>query len=391
MNNMSPTPPPAGKPRYRVLAIDDSPEILDTVRAALGDEFQVMATVDPRQGLQLAMHKQPDLILLDVVMPDLDGYQVCNMLKAADGSRNTPVIVVTGLGSQGDELQAFAAGAVDFVTKPIEPVILRARVRTHLELAAVRRALGRANDHMAMERELIGQIIVGMRNAADFYGARLEWASHSRDTAGGDVVLSARRPNGDEHVLVGDFTGHGLPAAIGTPLISHIFYSMTAQNDPLERILIEINDVLVRRLPVHLFMVSAAVCIPAGAEEVRIWSFGNPDLLHRDAHGAWSQLRSSELPMGIVLCDGGYASSTLSLQDGESLFLMTDGAFEAECKGGGMFGVQRIKDVLDRNDLSVHAVIDEILSSAVAVDDTDDMTLLRIDGGSRPSRGYQRE
>ena len=368
---------------YRVLAIDDSPEIIDTIRAALGSEFLLLASVSAAKGLKLAAQHRPDLILLDVVMPELDGFEVCRHLKADPCTRDIPVIFVTGMGSQGDELEGFSLGAVDFVTKPIEPIILQARVRTQIELSSVRRALGEANNRMAIERELVAQIIISMRTDDQFFEERLSWVSHSHDTAGGDVVLSARRPNGDEHVLIGDFTGHGLPAAVGTPLVSHLFYSMTEADRPLDEILPEINNVLVKRLPVDIFMAAAAVCIPADAEEADLWSFGNPDLLHRGADGRWTQIVSTELPMGIVPQSGPYASCRQQLVEGAALYLMTDGPIEAVCPSGEMFGLTRLKDALERHTTSLQSVIDEVLDQVANPNEVDDMTIIRIDGGIR--------
>ena len=371
---------------YRVLAIDDSPEIIDTIRAALGSEFLLLASVSAATGLKLAAQHRPDLILLDVVMPELDGFEVCRHLKADPCTRDIPVIFVTGMGSQGDELEGFSLGAVDFVTKPIEPIILQARVRTQIELSSVRRALGEANNRMAIERELVAQIIISMRTDDQFFQERLSWVSHSHDTAGGDLVLSARRPSGDEHVLIGDFTGHGLPAAVGTPLVSHLFYSMTEADRPLDEVLREINNVLVKRLPVDIFMAAAAVCITADAEHAKLWSFGNPDLLHRGADGRWTQIVSTELPMGIVPQSVPYASCRQQLVEGEALYLMTDGPIEAVLPSGEMLGLTRLKDALERHTTSLQAVIDEVLNQVANPDEVDDMTIIRIDGGIRRSR-----
>ena len=368
---------------YRVLAIDDSPESLDLVRGALSPGFHVQAATDGQRGLQLARRHHPDLIVLDVLMPDMDGHEVCRRLRADPATCDIPVIFVTGLTSEGDELRGFELGAVDFVSKPIEPVILQARVRTQVELAAARRELARANAHMAQERELIAEVVLSMRNDEQFCPARLTWVSQSQDAAGGDLVLSAMRPNGDEHVLIGDFTGHGLPAAIGTPLVSHLFYSLTAANLPLGDVLREINNVLVRRLPLQFFMASAAVCIPASSVHAEIWSFGNPDLLHRDAAGHWTSHVARELPMGIVRHDAPYPSETVSLDRDECLFLMTDGPIEASCSSGGTFGVERIRSVLAANALSDEAVLESVVACTAAPRALDDMTILRIDGGPR--------
>ena len=92
---------------YRVLAIDDSPESLDLVRGALSPGFHVKAATDGQRGLQLARRHHPDLIVLDVLMPDMDGHEVCRRLRADPATCDIPVIFVTGLTSEGDELRGF--------------------------------------------------------------------------------------------------------------------------------------------------------------------------------------------------------------------------------------------------------------------------------------------
>ncbi|MCB1788564.1 MAG: fused response regulator/phosphatase [Gammaproteobacteria bacterium] len=369
-----------GEARRKILAIDDSPEVLDTIHAALQGEFQLLATVSAHQGVEIARRQHPDLILLDVVMDHDDGFAVCQQLKNDSATRDIPVIFVTSLDSSGDELRGFAAGAVDFVSKPIVPVTLRARVRSHIELSVARKALHTANDQMAQERKLIAEIVLSMLNDDQFHAENITWSSHSCDTAGGDLVLSALRPNGDQHILLGDFTGHGLSAAVGTPLVAHLFYSLTAADQPFEDILVEINNVLVRRLPLRCFMASAAVRITSPASAAEVWSFGNPDLLHRDSAGHWSQLSSWELPMGIQSTAQRYEARQLSLDARETLYLLTDGPIEAVCKDDSMFGIARVREALERHAQRVEAVIDEIVSQAADPHRLDDLTILKIDG-----------
>lgn len=368
----------AGKPLPTVLAIDDSPEVITMIRGALGNHFKLLAARDGECGLAIALKTPPDLILLDVMMPDLDGFEVCRRLKANPRTEHIPVIFVTGLGGECDELQALQLGAVDFVTKPIEPVILQARVRSQVELARARGQLRRINSQLAEERELIASIITRMRDVQAFCDRNLSFATHSGDNASGDLVFSACRPDGAQHVLLGDFTGHGLPAAVGTPLMSYLFYSLTAQNRDMPEILQTINDVLVNQLPVNIFMVAIALCIPPDGGPVKLWSFGAPDVLHRDAQGSWHALDSQELPMGILAHQQPYAFRTLELPSDESLYLMTDGAIETMCSDGEMYGTRRLMASIDRFDESVQAVVEDVLVRASDEFELDDTTLLRI-------------
>lgn len=371
--------------RHRVLIVDDSPETIDVVTRALASEFQVLATTRPEKALTIALEKSPELILLDVIMPEIDGYQVCEQLKRHEMTRHIPVIFITGLGSEGDEVKGFSMGAVDYVTKPVEPVILLSRVRTQIELSETRSALRAANQHLSHERELMAQMIMGMREDSNFCFDDLEFASQSHDSASGDLLLSARRPNGDHHVLVGDFTGHGLPAAIGSPLVTHLFYSNTLDDRPMDEVLATINDVLCQRLPTHIFMAAVAACIRRNEPFVQIWNCGSPDVLHLDGQGRWTHLQSTELPMGVIPSESPYAAESISVERGDRLYVMTDGPIEADCRDGNMFGVERVQRALQSEADNIRAVLEQVTACCKDPAALDDMTLLRICRGSKDS------
>lgn len=123
-----------------ILTIDDSPENLDIMVGLLRDEYTVKVAVNGATGLRLAAGSpQPELILLDVTMPGIDGYEVCQKLKADPQTRDIPVIFLTSRHELDDEVKGFALGAVDYVTKPFRPEVVRARVRTHIELVRQKR------------------------------------------------------------------------------------------------------------------------------------------------------------------------------------------------------------------------------------------------------------
>ena len=120
-----------------VLVVDDSPSILSLVTAVLGEHYKVKAVRDGAKALEIARSATPpDLILLDVMMPGLDGYAVCHRLKEHSDTADIPVIFLTVKDEEEDETQGFALGAADYITKPISPPVLHARVKTHLTLKA---------------------------------------------------------------------------------------------------------------------------------------------------------------------------------------------------------------------------------------------------------------
>ncbi|GAK51568.1 response regulator receiver protein [Candidatus Moduliflexus flocculans] len=120
--------------RATILAIDDTEVNLELITAILNDEHQVLRASDGERGLVLARSMTPDLILLDVMMPGMSGYDVCAELKKHPETAMIPVIFITALSSEMNESRGFELGAVDYITKPFKPVIVKNRVRTHLEL-----------------------------------------------------------------------------------------------------------------------------------------------------------------------------------------------------------------------------------------------------------------
>lgn len=117
-----------------LLVVDDEATNLQLLRQILQQDYRLAFAKDGQRALELARAERPDLVLLDVMMPGMTGYQVCQELKADPRLAGIPVIFVSALGEAADELEGFEAGAVDYITKPFSPAVVRARVRTHLSL-----------------------------------------------------------------------------------------------------------------------------------------------------------------------------------------------------------------------------------------------------------------
>ncbi|MGR1216341.1 HD domain-containing phosphohydrolase [Metapseudomonas otitidis] len=128
---MSPTSP---DPRQCLLLVDDEPTNLQVLRHILQDDYRLLFAKDGSKALELAGRERPALVLLDVMMPGMTGHEVCQQLKNDPATREIPVIFVTALADTEDEAKGFEVGAVDYITKPVSPAIVKARVRTHLSL-----------------------------------------------------------------------------------------------------------------------------------------------------------------------------------------------------------------------------------------------------------------
>lgn len=120
-----------------LLLVDDEPLNLQVLRQILQEEYRLLFAKDGMKALELAIKEQPAMILLDVMMPYLSGFDVCRRLKLNPLTINIPVIFVTALAEDVDEAQGFDAGAVDYITKPISPLVVRARIKAHLALVSI--------------------------------------------------------------------------------------------------------------------------------------------------------------------------------------------------------------------------------------------------------------
>ena len=164
--------------RATILIVDDEISNIEIMNAILEDEYEISFATSGQQALETARHVLPDLILLDILMPGMDGFEVCRRLKSEALLADVPVIFTTGLGDTEDEVRGLSCGAIDYVTKPVEPVILRARVGNHVELKHLRDRMA----EMAVTDALTGlSNRRGMENILSAETARLarsgEWLS----------------------------------------------------------------------------------------------------------------------------------------------------------------------------------------------------------------------
>jgi len=136
-----------GEGKRTILAIDDAPLNLDILKAILKADYRFQAVTDTEAAMKIVFSDQPpDLVLLDIVMPGIDGIEFCRKIKANELARKIPVIFVTSKDAVEDEAGGFAAGGVDYIVKPVNPHLLRARIRTHLELKLARENLEKQNE-----------------------------------------------------------------------------------------------------------------------------------------------------------------------------------------------------------------------------------------------------
>nr|WP_193988267.1 HD domain-containing phosphohydrolase [Lelliottia steviae] len=157
---------------FTVLVIDDMPENLDVMKGVLLNEYNIKMTTNPKASFKILGSQKIDIILLDIMMPEMDGYQVCKQLKSNPQTADIPVIFVSAMSDLEDEQKGFDVGAVDYITKPIKPALVKSRVKTHLLLA----------DQMRASKLLIEEQIQELRYSQESAIHMLGEAGHYNDT-----------------------------------------------------------------------------------------------------------------------------------------------------------------------------------------------------------------
>lgn len=310
------------------------------------------------EAVALFARERPQLVLMDALMPVMDGFEAARRIKQMAGEELVPIIFLTSL-TEGEALvRCLEAGGDDFLAKPYNRVILEAKINAMDRLR-------RLQDTVLQQRDLIAQHNEYLLNEQRVAKAVFDKVAHSGCLAApnirylqspyalfnGDLLLAAFKPSGGMHVLLGDFTGHGLPAAIGAMPLAEVFYGMTAKGYALTEILREINAKLKRILPLGVFCCATLLNISFQRRVVEVWSGGLPDgYLLRANGGERVPLVSRHLPLGVLeptAFNDRYEVFPLEL--GDRVFLLSDGVLEARNQQGELFGERRLLRVFAAN------------------------------------------
>ncbi len=209
-----------------VLVVDDAPANIKIVNEILHDSYKVKIATNGAKGIELASGTPgPDLILLDVVMPGMDGYEVCTHLKANPLTHDIPVIFLTGQTDTTDETRGFEVGAVDYIHKPFSPAVVVARVQTHLVLRETRELLERQLQAIRIELDTAREIQLSIlpHEIPPIAGLDIAARYLPMTSVAGDfydfLVIDEKRTG----ILVADVSGHGMPAALIASMLKIAF------------------------------------------------------------------------------------------------------------------------------------------------------------------------
>jgi CheY-like chemotaxis protein len=330
-----------------ILAIDD--ELINRlVLDDLLENLYELALLDNGEScFNSIAERRPELILLDVDMPDLNGFVLCRQLKSNPSTANIPIIFLTAKVSMNDERLGLELGAVDYITKPFSESILLARMKTHLSLSQTQELLEKSHAKLKRERDYIEYIILSMRDDRRYKADNLMTLVAPVEKSTGDLVLSSSTPNGHRHILLGDFTGHGLSAAVAGPLVSSLFYSRAEQGFSLGETAALINHELSQKLPPEIFMAALLIDWNLESNQLTVWNCGMPSLLHYRNDVYLQDFKSEGLALGIVDCFyGGGAPKVIEHCSGDQFFGYSDGVQDVVSQSNERFGDIRVRELL---------------------------------------------
>ena len=325
--------------------------------------------------------REPCLMLVDWEMPKLNGPELCRRIRDSFYDDSPFMIMLTARSSLEEVVEGLEAGAHDHIGKPFDAAELRARLQVGKRLMDLQKQLKDTKAALASERHMVENTILTMRERMPFNASHLRFLDTPVDRTSGDLLMAQMRPNGVQHMLLGDFAGHGLSAAIAGPVVSDAFYTMTSKDLALETIIAEMNNRLYEKLPTGLFMAGAAFEVDADRGFLKAWNFSMEDaLVFRDSN-LISRIQSSDPPLGVLPLHHVEPSAQLEVESGDHVFAFSDGITESFDADGNAFGtdalINSISQMLESNNEIDHIRL-EVDTFRGQAPQTDDITLVEL-------------
>jgi CheY-like chemotaxis protein len=343
------------QPKLKILIADDDTTtrlMLSALASRLGHR-----TVQAHDGLaavSVFAAERPDLVLMDRQMPGMDGHQAMMKIRAIASERWVPILFVTADGDVESQVSLLEQGADDYLVKPVNAAILRAKLDVmgrmlglHREIENNNRTLRSYRDANENEMRVVKHLMSRMVHQDHLSDPMLDHWILPAANLSGDLVAAARTPRGVLHVMLADGTGHGLAAALNVLPITPGFYTMTAKGVAIEAIAATLNRTIRQQLPTDRFVASTLIAVDYAARRVKIWNGGNPPLLVLDAGGeVLARFPARNLALGILpAADFVPELDVFDYAEPCQLFACSDGVFEimdSVCTDGGEAAVTEL-------------------------------------------------
>lgn len=369
----------------RVLIVDDVRANVDLLVAALRDEYKISVALDGETALRVAEARPPDLILLDVMMPGMDGYEVCRRLKRAPATRDIPVVFLTSLTQVQNKAEAFELGAADYVTKPFEVLEVRARVRALLRAKAYQDTIRELlESELRVAREIqLGLVPRDFARLTAGNGPDLFACLEPARAVGGDLYDVFRLNDRRLALVIGDVSGKGIPAALFMVMTITLVRSIARLTFQPEEVLTRVNEALAADNPSSMFVTLFFAVLDTDTGLLSYASGGHlPPILLREGQ-APRPLFEQGGPLVGTLPGLIFPGAEVKLEPGDLVLAYTDGVTEALGPDGALFGDERLLALLTAavprtGQDAVGAVLAGVRAFAGEAEQADDIAMLAV-------------
>lgn len=336
----------------RILVVDDNRTNRALLSQYLTDQgHEPLVAFDGLDAVQKFETDRPDIVLMDVVMPGMDGFIATQLIKSKCQDSFIPVIFLTSLEGSDVISKCIESGGDDFLPKSYDKEALLAKITSMGRIKQLherhRHQCRELEFHAKKDRrewQIAEHVFSSVTSKGDHKLPCIKYRIEPMSLFSGDIFLCAQTPAGGLHAMLGDFTGHGLSAAIGAIPVSDVFYTMTEKGFSIGDIAAELNSRLYGTLPTGMFCAAILVDMSADRSTLTVWNGGMPDVLVTDASGNVAQrVASSHLAIGVRsthLFDR--KMDFVPINESSKVYLYSDGLIEARNEHGEKFGMARL-------------------------------------------------
>lgn len=335
----------------RILVVDDIEENIELIKAFLEQEgYDIITADNGRDALEIIKKRNIDLVLLDVIMPGCDGFEICKKIKFDLKMEDLPVVMVTALNAREDRLKGLDVGADDFISKPIDWAELIGRVRSLLRLRNAYVTLHQQIEKMNYQLDLARTVQRGLMKIEMPEGLKGEVYYGPTDEIGGDIVEVVPLAGKKYGVFLADTSGHGVPAALIMVMVKQIFNNIINNkqfNDP-DEVISELNTQFIEQLAENtndVYVTALYTIIDYNTKEIRWSNAGHTFPILIDKEGDWRELKDSGFPLGIMK-ETCYNLNTIDISENSRLFVYTDGLADLMNKGEYIFDSRTINNII---------------------------------------------
>ncbi|MCX7186894.1 MAG: SpoIIE family protein phosphatase [Methylophilales bacterium] len=373
-----------------ILVVDDTPANLTLMTGLLQDDYQVRAATSGEKALKIAFSDNPpDLILLDIMMPEMDGHEVCRRLKADDKTREIPIIFLTAMSEAEDEEKGLKLGAVDYITKPVSPPIALARIYTHITMHRQKKALVLSQQMLAAEINEAADYILSAL-PAELDGEIVTRWKHIPSTALGGDAFGYHWVDPDHlAIYLLDVCGHGVGSALMSVSAINALRSQSLKAADFKQpasVLAAINNAFLMEDHNNKFFTMWYGVYNRADHTLIYASAAHPPAFIRTGDTADKtellELMTGNMAIGFME-DSTFKEAILPLKKFNQLTVYSDGVYEIEKTGGEMVTLHEYTDIMKKITDIKTTHVDSILKTMKALQATegpfeDDFSLLQI-------------